>query len=496
MLSEAVRYIRARIEYYKRELRFGSLLSRSLISSNAEESNRIAYSSMLQYISVLEDALCVLEKKLDEYHKIRRIEIALACLPKALHNLLIFALQRKYHPVKYFAYRSFPSYSFSEVHPTYFSEIMALEKINLYIFNTLHPLMDLNIDHRSLYPPILCLSDRPRYAFEPLLEEQASPVCLPNPDSALQEPKNSVADLKNILISFMSLSHIYFPRTAPSHVRYSGAMGHEHMHRLLLLADRCLGYNEKGRIAGISPEIVNQKATEIFGNSLVDFSAKYYELSTSFLDKLLDACGNDQSLDSIQTEYVKKMLVFQFNEFLCDVGGIYLCGKSAYYSYANAFLNTDVRKKETIFSLINKKHPPRDLRNYILLKSLRYCLRRKFNNEIDEKKLADEFSDYEQTILNRKKNVYYNAIVEWQQENISRFRSLIFLFLNYCPKLQNDDQVPEREIIEKVKNNWENCSEYTPIQLINAMWYKTIFLREFGPFEVRWRLAIEHSRAK
>lgn len=496
-MDEPIRYTRSRVSYCRRELQYGTKLCASLIDpgSGVDDHGRIAYNSMLQCISVLEKGLQILDAKALNIAEILEVEKALAVFPHALHNLLIFALQRKYHPIKYFSNKSFPSYSFSEIHPTYYSEIISLEKVNYSLFNKFNKLIKLDLDKSMVaYPPILCLSDRPRYALEFIYEPNTPPICLPDPEAALINPSCEPVEVQQILKSHLSLSYMHFPRTAPSHVRYSGAMGHEHMHRLLSLMAECLQFARNADTDKLPAEYSNQRAIDVFGEALVDFSTKYYVLYQAFYDILKEACLQNKVIEELNwdSDDLDSRIYLHFNEIICDIVGIHLCGKSAYYSYTNAFLNLCVEPENNILSLMTSRHPPRELRIFFMLEALQTCIDRDFSDDDDEIILKSKYDEHRKLFFERSNTPYYRAMLKWHDNYIDQLGEFISALRQYCPNDLKDDKSSYLEIIDKAKKGETDFSSYLPIQIINAIWYKTLFPPVLETYEVRWRLAIEN----
>lgn len=478
------------IDYYLIELKHGETMCKALMKKGRYIDKQY-YRSMMGYILSLNNIINNIKK--DILHNILHqyeVHKCLSIIPAAIHNLLIFALQRKNHPIKYFNYSSFPTYSFAEAHPTYAIEIGDLEKINFYYHRVLE-----NIYNKfKTGPPILCLSDRSRYAFElPSKihgEKELDTRYFLSPEEINENYIKNQGKPSSIINKYrlwLYLSHIHYPRSAPRNLRYAPFLAHEHFHRLIRLINSCIilciSLLDNAGIKKVTPEIL-LKLESVFGKNIVKLALLFFELQETYQKDVAN-----QYYASFSRVYLDRM-ERHFVELICDLGGIFLSGPSFFYAFISYLYGEEFYNNiPNIFSSEvwdrDDDHPPPSIRLHFMLSILEHFKYDSISDNI-QRQCIDEFNKY------KSKSKYNLLYCEWLNNNSNKIKEFVKCLKKFSDLKYGNINYSNSKIISMVDSNITSM-RITPIQVLNAIWYKKINNKDLPLWEIRWRLVLKNS---
>lgn len=341
-MDKKLRSLDSDIDFYYIEIEHAKEMCRLFDPRRNKSENaldKLYYDAIFIYVQALMNYLQKTKKKYSSKVPYWQIQEHLVVVPKALHNLLISVLQRKSHPIKYFMYSSFPSYSFAEVHPSYSLEISDLEKINAFFH------ISINKFYKKIRftIPLLCISDQKEYGFDRLVDSSNIPKQQRLLDSDLiinhyfdksnLKSDKRVQKIQEDIQRLFALSYLYFPRTAPRALRFIPLMAHEHFHRLISVIEICNSFretnSEKVRDVKLPKVNLDKLVNNIFGYSLNQITKLFTKLAASYSSNVsfmsLSKGGWHRELDL-------NACANQVIELFSDLGGILLCGPAYFYA--------------------------------------------------------------------------------------------------------------------------------------------------------------------
>jgi hypothetical protein len=473
-----------RIEYYTRELQHGYNICNLFRSNNDND----YYNSLVQYLKTLKRCLIKLRISLlkpdhDSFRKSFIIEKVLFLIPKALHNILISALQRKHRPIKHFSIASFQTYTFSEAHPTYSTEIMAIEKINRYFSLVINRLIKFSIP-----TPIVCLSDRSRYAYL-LFEDNTGSgnsstggnTYFINIDKTADNVKISESAFSKNVIEYLSPAQVLMPRWGPTDIKYSIFIAHEQFHRLMSQVRICI-LNLLQKIKSDRDQKLEEpplRFESLYGEGIYKLAVTYFKLYKEY-NKLVDEL---KSKHYFRKQHLDERKPYhQLIEICCDLGGIYFGPVSYVCSFLIDLYNKNMPDADKVF---DSEHPPDPIRLYILIEIMKDLEYNMLTSKIEQ----IFGGDYKEICLEK-----YPEYLNWFHENKPLFLDYMAVLSAYCGTIKTEAEYIKacEDIIEKINNNEVYLYDYNPAEILNALWYKYIFEEQKANDNIPWLLAFKY----
>ena len=136
----------------------------------------------------------------------------------------------------------------------------------------------------------------------------------------------------------LNLSHIVMPRWAPSQIRYFALMGHEHFHRVLYLLKKTefllkrIDKQDRSTQGGEDPGI-EKKSEENYRLLWKNLSPQSHDLRSIWKDAIsyVESFYKEENLD-YKLNGVFDSASDHAEEYMCDAAGLILCGPSQLYA--------------------------------------------------------------------------------------------------------------------------------------------------------------------
>jgi hypothetical protein len=527
--KDRIEFIQKSIAYFQSELWYARNVCHFFLTreKEVEYHNWCYYRSSLDFITVLGKVLTETKRHLpgldDDFEiKSRKCQSILAHYPKALHNVLVSALQRKRSPIRYFAFSPFPTYTFSESHPAYSLDIESIEKVNIAVFEKINPIFG----KFKLNVPFITLSTEMLYAFSflPLIDYgQAITVAISEYVETIEEKdrnqkkyQEKKARYKDSLCDVFSLGRILMPRSAPVKIRATSFLSHEQFHLVIqftdffiqLLWEYCKRHEwELSNLSEEQEDYLKQLLSDEFGTGIYDMAKRRINLLKSYTGCFSDELFDDMTNKDVYIDY-RDNRDSQLIELLCDLGGTLLMGPAYLFAFnsdllyseanqpykSNPFSQSSTQGQTSLLEVFSVDHPPDAVRFYLIIELLK---RMGFCNLV--KQCLDDFE--KEKIVEKKDHPEY---IKWLEDNLHLFVEFAQTFCKYARlDLKFDDRPSDRleadyqkrceEIFTKVKEDNYFLNERDPLDIVNAIWYKMKNKLSDEKLTMRWRFGIKYS---
>jgi hypothetical protein len=527
---DRIEFINDCIAYFQLELDHARSMCRYFLTREVqvEYHNWCYYRSILAFVAVLDGILKRVRQQTPRADsqfepRSRRCQSILRYYPTGLHNILVSALQRKQHPIRYFSYSPFPSYTFSESHPTYPLDIESIEKVNIDVFDRLKPVFG----NFKINVPFITLSTEMDYAFSflPLLNynEIVKPTIVEYVDAIEERDKfgpqyqEKKEQFLSTVSEVFSLGRILMPRWAPIELRATGFLAHEQFHLVMQFIDFFIElvrtYCETHHLdpSSLGPELedyLEKFFAQEFGSGIYKIARCRTKLLRSFIESFGRELTDEQGAEKEACIDYKYNMHFQLIELLCDLGGVLLMGPAYLFAFNSDLLYSEAYQSyqrdesahsggglETdLLTVFSTDHPPDTVRLHLILELLK---RLGFGTLAQE--CNDDFS--RDKVLDRSAHRKY---LEWINQNLSLFIEFGRIFCEEARlsvQLSNDSSARQeqgyrskcQDIFEKVRDGNFLLHNEGPIDILNAIWYKMKNELLERKLTLEWRFAVKYS---